>query len=107
MLSPELEQLKADLRADLQSDFDAIVGKHIRDAFGALLTSGLEPIVEGVAQMLNDRKRLEVMEESLGLLVESQARVERAVADATGNGDENEPWRQSLRDDDVVLDDDD
>ena len=104
LINPDVE---SELRAIIRSEVDAVIGQHIRDAFGALLTSGLEPIVEGVSELLNQRQRLATMEESLGLVVESQARVERAVADATGTGDENEAWRQSLCDDDVVLDDDD
>jgi hypothetical protein len=93
-------------RDELTAVVDAVVGKHFRDAFGALMSSGMEPLMTGMAQLLNFRQRLVTMEESIGLLIESQARVERAVADATGGGDENEPWRQSLRDDDVALDDD-
>jgi hypothetical protein len=90
-----------------RSEIDAIIAKHFRDAFSELMTNGLEPIIMGVSQLLNFKQRLATMEESIGLLVESQARVERAVADATGRDDENEPWRQSLRDDDVVLDEGD
>lgn len=99
------DELREELRQLIRFEVDDVIGRHIRAAFGNLLTEGLEPIVAGVAELLNDRRRLETMEESLGLLVESQTRVERAVADATDQTDADEPWRASL--DDVSLDDSD
>ena len=63
-----------------------------------MTTSGIEPLMTAVAQLLNSRK---VLEQSMGLVVESQARCERAVADATGQNDADEPLNASL--DDVTL----
>ena len=99
MLTPELE---SELRTIIRSEVDAVIGQHIRDAFGALVTSGLEPLVEGISELLNQRQRLITMEESLGQLIRGQARVETAIADNV-DPDANAPWRASLED--VDLDD--
>ncbi|MBL9163125.1 MAG: hypothetical protein JNL18_10355 [Planctomycetaceae bacterium] len=90
MLSPELEaELRAIIRPELQLAVRAIVDE------------GLEPLLNVVATMQEKHSALlATLCESTGAIVDSQARIERAVADATGGGDDDAPWRESLQDDD-------
>ena len=96
------DELREELRELIRFEVDAVVSQHLRAAFGSLLKEGLEPIVAGVAELLNDRQRLASIEESLSMVVEGQANIELALAE-NADPDVNAPWRQSL--DDVILDD--
>lgn len=75
-------------------------------AVAAIVDDGLSPLLEVVANFeAKQGNLLATLADSVGAMVDSQARIERALADATGASDDNEPWRESLHDD-ARLDDD-
>lgn len=91
---------RAELRAEITADVRAIIRAELQQAVMSLVDEGFSPIAELVIDLQQKQgSLLKTLCESAGAIVESQARVERAVADATGGGDENEPWRESLNDD--------
>lgn len=94
MLSDELaNELRKLIRAELQL------------AVAAIVDDGLSPLLEVVANFeAKQGNLLATLADSVGAIVDSQARIERALADATGGGDADEPWRASLED--THLDDD-
>ena len=88
--------------AEIRSIVNEVVGAHLRAAADAL-----SPVADVLTEIHKFGDLLLEIQRSIVLVVQGQARIESALQSFRAD-DADEPWRQSLADDeDVTLDQDD